>query len=202
MKILGLFTLSAVCLATQLAASPIVPTSYSYNQGPWGYWDDTGSQLTDGLYNDLIPGVNLATPNAYNWVGFSGGTPSVTFNFGSSVTIDQVSLSMAHWTPAAVYLPSQVLLNSTAFAVNSGNYPNMNHALLEFSGSWIGSTLTLTITPGYPGVWTFLDEVTFNQAAPKASPGNTVPDATSTLPLIAAALAGLFVVRKKSTQMA
>jgi hypothetical protein len=66
------FAVVGVCLASQLAASPIVPASYSYNQGPWSYWDDTGKQLTDGLYNGLIPGVNLATPDAYNWVGFSG----------------------------------------------------------------------------------------------------------------------------------
>ena len=202
MKFVRFVALSAigVCLATQLAASPITPTSYSYNQGPWGYWDDTGSQLTDGLYNALIPGVNLATPNAYNWVGFAGGTPSVTFNFGSSVTIGNVSLSMANWTPAGVYLPSLVVINSSNFAVNPGSYPNMDHVLLNFAGSWTGSSLTLTLTPAYTGVWTFIDEVTFTQADPIINPGNSVPEASATLPLMAAVMAGLLLARKKSAQ--
>jgi hypothetical protein len=199
MKILGLFTLSAVCLATQLAASTIVPTSYSYNQSPWGYWDDTGSQLTDGLYNALIPGVNLATPDAYNWVGFSGGTPSVTFNFGSSVTINNLTLSMANWTPAGVYLPNLVAINSSNFAVNPASYPNMDHVLLSFGGGWTGSSLTLALTPAYAGVWTFIDEVTFTKADATIRPGNAVPDATAALPLMTVALAGLFLARRKSS---
>ncbi|HEY8994298.1 MAG TPA: hypothetical protein VIM71_06545 [Lacunisphaera sp.] len=200
MKLIRLLALSpaGVCLAIQLAASPITPTSYSYNQAPWGYWDDTGSQLTDGLYNALIPGVNLATPDAYNWVGFAGGTPSVTFNFGASVTINSLALSMANWTPAAVYLPNLVVINSSNFAVNPGSYPNMDHVLLSFNGSWTGNSLTLTLTPAYTGVWTFVDEVTFTKADPTTKPANTVPDASATLPLMAAALSGLFVARKKS----
>lgn len=200
MKFVRFFALSAVgvCLATQLAASPITPTSYSYNQAPWSYWDDTGSQLTDGLYNALVPGVNLATPDAYNWVGFSGGTPSVTFNFGSSVTINSLALSMANWTPAGVYLPNLVVINSSNFALNPGSYPNMDHVLLNFGGSWTGSSLTLTLTPAYTGVWTFIDEVSFTKADSNVRPSNTVPDASATLPLMAAALAGLFVARRKS----
>jgi hypothetical protein len=108
---------------------------------------------------------------------------------------------MANWNPAGVYLPGWVAINATNFAVDPSGYPAMNHALLSFNGSWTGSSLTLTLTPPYPGVWTFIDEVTFSQARPGmgSGTGSTVPDATDTLPLAFVAFAGLFVARRQST---
>jgi hypothetical protein len=180
-----------LCGFCQLSASPIVPTSYSFNMGP-GYGDDTGSQLTDGLYAPLIPSVSLT---GYEWVGWDGGNPSITFNFGSEVSINQVSLSMANWTAAAVYLPEAVVIGGSAFAVNPLAYPNLDHALLTFDIGWTGSSLTIDLDSSY-NRWIFLDEVTFNEGPAQGS-GNTVPDATATLPLIASALAGMFALRRR-----
>lgn len=184
-----------LALATSLLATPIVPTSYSYNVGfgPSGsYPDETGGQLTDGLYNAIIPGSNLGTPNAVNWVGFDnyrGG--SFTFNFANSVTIDSVSLSMVRWNPAGVYLPASVTVGSTNFSVNESSYTDMDLALLTFGGSWTGTSLTVTIAAG--GYWTFVDEVTFNQQTST----NTVPDSTGTLALMSLSVAALFAVRRR-----
>ena len=180
-------------LADGLLANPIVPVSYEYINGrvPYQYWDDTGGQLTDGLYNALIPHVNLAVPDAFNWVAF-GGAGEVTFNFASNVTIQNISVSMARWEPAAVYLPSSILVNGTPHAINAGSYVDTDHALIDLNGSWTGSALTLYFTSA--GQWTFLDEVTFDGSS-DASP---VPEAGSTLALVGATLLGLLAVRRRS----
>lgn len=194
MKTRYLSALAALlCGFCQLSASPIVPTSYSFNMGP-GYGDDTGSQLTDGLYAPLVPGVSLT---GYEWVGWDGGNPSITFNFGSVVSINQVSLSMANWTAAAVYLPEAIAIGGTAFAINPLSYPNLNHALLSFDIGWTGSSLTIDLDSSY-NRWIFLDEVTFNEG-PAQDSGNSVPDASATLPLLAVGLASLAALRRRST---
>lgn len=195
MKRLLLLSFLGLALAARLTATQIHPVSYVYNQGPYGYWDDTGEQLTDGLYNALIPQTNLGVPNAYNWVGFAGGRPSFTFDFGGTVTVQSVSLSMAKWNPAGVYLPSQVLVNATPFTVNDNAYVDMDHALVTLSGSWTGSSLTVLITPGYEGVWTFIDEVTF--AGTTGNAQNSVPETGSTSLLVGTALLGLFAARTR-----
>ncbi len=172
-----------------------MPTSYSFNPTiSWGYIDDTGSQLTDGVYAPVEPGVSLTT---YEWLGWDGSNPSITFNFGSEVSIDQVSLSMAHWTNAAVYLPESIVIGGTAFTVNPADYPNLNHALLTFDIAWTGSSLTIDLDSSH-NRWIFIDEVTFNEG-PVQGQGNEnrVPEASATLPLVASALVGLFALRRR-----
>ncbi len=194
MKIARLSTLAAFLLgfASQAAAAPIVPSSYSFNMGP-GYWDDTGSQLTNGLYSDMSGGLTLAS--AYEFVGWDGGVPSITFNFGSVVTLNEVSLSFANWNSAAVYVPSQIKIGSDLFSVDPSSYAGNIHPFLSFSGSWTGSSLTLDLISSQSR-WIFVDEVVCNEG-PAAGNGNTVPDAAATLPLLGAALAGMMVLRRR-----
>ena len=191
----------ALCVSTRLAATPIVPVSYTYAASPWGYWDDTGGQLTDGLYNGLIPGVSLATPDAYNWVGWSGNVPSVTFDFGATVTIQSLTIDAALWTPAGVYLPGQVTINADTFNVTPDGYTgfaNMDRAILNFGGSWTGSTLTLNFTAApNTGAWTFLDEVSFDGHVG----GNSVPDSGATLAYLMLAFAILVLVAKRNRKV-
>jgi hypothetical protein len=191
---LGLFT------AVTLSAGPLTPLSYTLNSSPWQYWDDTGSQLTDGLYNAIVPGANLGVPDAYNWVGWLGNNPSITFNFSQVVTVDSLTLSTVRWEPAGVYLPTQVLINSNAFSVNNV-FPDTNKAQLTFNGTWTGTTLSLGLTS--VGGWTFLDEVTFDGqiGAPSAPPSQSVPDTGTTLAyvVIAAAALGWQAMRSRHT---
>jgi hypothetical protein len=188
MKRLFLSVLFVLCLATSLSAAPIIPVSYTSNYTSGSYPDDTGTQLIDGLLNGLIPTVSLATPNAYNWVGWEGyGNPSLTFNFGAPVTINKVSIDMANWNPAGVYLPSQVKINSSVFNV-TGVFPNMDRVQLTFSGTWSGQYLTLDLQSG--GYWTFIDEVSFD-----GSQGvrNSVPEPSSLAYLAFASLAVIWL---------
>jgi hypothetical protein len=191
---------AALCSAIQLSATPIVPTSYTQVNDPWAYWDDTGTQLTDGLYNDIIPTLNLGVPTAYNWVGWSNNTPNITFNFGQEVTITSLSLSTVRWEPAAVYLPTQVMINSDTFAV-TGTFAQMDKALLTFNGSWTGSTLHLGMVAG--GQWTFLDEVTFDgfvgrpQDNNNNNNNNRVPEGGATAALLLLSLGLCAALRRR-----
>ena len=193
--------LALVCFSSLVAgvsAAPIIPTSYNYNVSPWGYWDDTGTQLTDGLYNNVIPGANLATPDAYNWVGWDGNSPSITFNFNQVVTINTLALSSVKWTNAAVYLPTQVTIGSDVFSVNDGDYTNLDKALLSFNGSWTGTALTVQLERG--GQWTFLDEVSFDGvigAGTNNPPSNNVPDESSVMVMLGLGLIAAVVGRAR-----
>lgn len=182
-------------IAAGVSATPLTPTSYVHNNGASGsYPDDTGSQLTDGLLNNIIPSVNLGTPDSFNWVGWDlGRNPSVTFNFGQIVTVNQVSIDTVRWEPAGVYLPTQVKIGSSLFSVGSG-YTNMDKALLTFNGSWTGSSLTLDMTAG--GYWTFVDEVSFDGhvGAPTQQPTAQAPDGTSTALMLLIGFVGVSAV--------
>lgn len=177
-------------LAVSLAAAPalavtLTPTSYSNNTSPYAYVDDTGTQLTDGLFNAVVPGSNLATPDAYNWVGWSNINPSITFDFGQVVTVMNLSLSTVRWEAAGVYLPDKVNINLESFTV-TGLYPNLDKAVLSFNGSWTGSTLTIELERN--AEWTFLDEVTFEGrlGAPTQTP-TPAPEAGATMLYLIAA---------------
>jgi hypothetical protein len=192
MKRLFLVLSIIIGLTARLTALPLAPTSYTYlnGYGPYGYLDETGDQLTNGVYNGLIPGINLATPDAYEWVAF-GGTGEVSFHFASNVTVQNITISMAQWTPAAVYLPPSITVNSTVFNINAGAFSNMDHAIISLNGSWTGTDLTLYFT--YGGQWTFLDEVTFSGVGA----GNSVPESGSTMIMAMGAVLGLLAVRSR-----
>lgn len=196
MKLLRLTSLTALmaALLSQASAAPIVPLSYSFTGYNGGHPDDTGNQLTNGLYADLVPGLSLATNN--EWVGWDGGTPSITFNFGSVVTINQVSLSMGNWNNAAVYLPEDIVIGGTAFTVDPFGYTPLSHTLLVFNGGWTGSSLTINLDSSF-NRWIFIDEVTFNEGPAENGNGNSVPDASATLPLLAIGLAGFAALRRR-----
>ena len=191
----------ALCAASSLAATPITPSSYVITGSPYGYVDDSGKQLTDGIYNSMIPGVSLASdspPNpypAYDWVGWHGNSPSIDFDFGAVVTIQSVTVSFALWTPAGVYLPAQAVVNSTLFNIAAdgmGNYSNMDRVKLTFDGNWTGSNLTLNLNQAQ-FAWMFVDEVLFETAATTQPPTNAVPEgaATSVYVVVAVGLLGL-----------
>jgi hypothetical protein len=184
-------TVLTLALLGRLAATTVTPTSYSFNQGP-GYGDETGNQLTNGAFSDMSGGLTYAS--AYEFVGWDGGVPSITFNFATSVMLNQISLSFANWTSAAVYVPDQVKIGGTTFAIDPNSFVGNNHPAFTFSGSWTGSSVTVDLISTHSR-WIFVDEVTFHEGQ-----GSTpsVPDSTTTLPLLAAALAGLACLRRRA----
>lgn len=175
-------------LLGRLAAAPITPLSYSFNQGP-GYGDETGNQLTNGVLADMSGGLTLAS--SYEFVGWDGGVPSITFDFGTTVTLNEISLSLANWTGAAVYIPEQVKIGGDTFAIDPARFTGNTHPAFTFSGSWTGSALTVDLISSHSR-WIFVDEVSFHEGR---GAGAAVPDSPITLVLLAIALAVLACLR-------
>jgi hypothetical protein len=153
-------------------ATPVIPLSYTATVGEgvaqggsFNYLDETGGQLTDGVYgiNDWM--ANLGNGNAYEWVGWRVADPVLTFQFAGPVTITQVGIDFNRTEPAGlIFLPNAVTIGSTDFTPAPDAIPESTRGTLFFDGLWVGNTLTIHLADANPNNWIFVDEVTFNVA--------------------------------------
>ncbi len=163
--ILALFAV----LVRPATAGIIVPASYTATTGQgwaeggtWNYFDDTGVQLTDGIYGVDNWTANLGYGNAQEWVGWITVNPTLTFAFNSPVTVNKVSIDFARAEPGAgIYLPTQVTIGGVAFALSGAELADQTRGTLEFVGSWTGNSLSVEITTRGRN-WVFVDEVQFS----------------------------------------
>lgn len=200
------FSLPLFALAAQIAASgavllPSASNPYAYSPGldplpnhGFGVLKcaDFGVKLTDGAYGDLVPGERLASADPSAWVEFSG-IGEATFHFSGSPTIRNVTVSLANWTPAAIYLPDAFRINGE-IVTYSGTFPDMNRALISLDGEWTGADLTLNFSR-VGGGYFFLDEVSFY-----GTPGEgvaAVPEPASCASWTALGVAGLALKRRR-----
>jgi hypothetical protein len=174
----GVVFLITLFTHTLVFAVPIVPVSYVATPGEgmaqggtFNYFDDTGSQLTDGMYGVNDWRTDLGNGPAYEWVGWKVADPTITFTFSSSVTIDQVGIDFNRdeEADASIFLPPTVTINGMNFSVDPNAIPDMTRGTVDFNGSWTGTTLTVTLTDGDPTRWIFVDEMPFD-AVPVPEP--------------------------------
>src|SRR5580692_6062496 len=100
------------------SAIPLVPISYTATPGEgiaqggyYNYFDDTGHQLTDGIYGVNDWSANLGNGIAYEWVGWRVADPTITFQFSTPVTINQVGIDFNKTTSDMIFLPSSVTID-------------------------------------------------------------------------------------------
>ncbi len=159
-------------------AEVLVPSSYTATPGEgiaqggaYNYFDETGSQLIDGIYGANNRHANLRKGPAYEWVGWRVANPIITFYFPEPVTIDQVGINFNRTKCAAlIHFPSTVNIGGTDFTVADNAILVGTHGMVDFSGSWTGTTLTVTLTDNDPKRWIFVDEITFDGVASFAVP--------------------------------
>jgi hypothetical protein len=164
------FVLFALVLAGSSAgATSLFPTNYTATPGEgiaqggyYNYFDDTGTQLTDGIYGVNNWSANLGNGIAYEWVGWRVADPVISFQFSAPVTINQVGIDFNRTESAQIFLPSTVTIDGTDFTVNPNAIPDASRGTLFFDGNWTGTTLTLNLTDCSTSDWIFVDEVTFN----------------------------------------
>lgn len=182
----------------------------SASGGSFNYWDrdysgagsvppttaphtTDGETLTGGL-GDLTDGViptqdwnlveNLAGSGPY--VGWLLTNPVITFHFGSTVSIDTMTLYLADSNFGGVAPPASVDIDGTnhAIADPAGSDPfSVSFSGLGFSGS------SLTIQLFRTNAWIFLSEVTFEGAQQISAPGGIL--------LFGSALFGLGLARRR-----
>ena len=189
----GVAFLMILLTGAPLLAVPIVPVSYvatpgeGTNEGGYfNYFDDTGSQLTDG-----VDGVNdwkadLGNGPAYEWVAWRVTNPVITFTFANPITLDRIGIDFNRDEQplSQIFLPATVTINGVNFAVNPNAIPDTTRGTVFFNGSWTGTNVTVTLTDNDPTRWIFVDEVTFDAVS--------VPE-PSALPLLTGGF-GLFIL--------
>jgi hypothetical protein len=158
--------------SSSAAATSLVPTNYVATPGEgtaqggyYNYFDDTGHQLTDGIYGVNDWSANLGNGIAYEWVGWRVADPTITFQFFAPVTINQVGVDFNRTESDLIFLPSTVVIGGTDFTVNPNAIPDDTRGTLFFNGSWTGTTLTVNLSDCSTSDWIFVDEITFNGVA-------------------------------------
>ncbi len=167
--LLSALVLPVLWHSTAVAAA-LVPASYTATPGEgiaqggtFNYFDDTGGQLTDGIYGANDWSADLGNGNAYEWVGWTVANPSITFQFSGPVTISQVGIDFNRNEEAPqIFLPNSVNVGGNGFTVAPNAIPDDSRGTLFFNGSWTGTTLTINLADANTARWIFVDEITFN----------------------------------------
>ena len=176
-------SLATACFASQAGAAEVVPVSYSFDQatgcGSYCYHDESGGQLTDGVYGVEGWAVNLGNGNAQEWVGWVY-TPivNIDFHFATAVDISEVRIGTTQDSVGDVVLPSVAVFKSTdglawslvsqlsvaESSTNDRSYLGLGpHTTLTLSGLGITnvSYMRVALSESADGPWTFADEVDF-----------------------------------------
>jgi len=157
-----------------VGAGLIMPIAYTAPPGGTGmvtYFDDTGSQLTDGQTgtDDIL--ADLGNGSAYEWVGWTELTDPVTlvFTFSQAVTISEIQIGFSHRDGFGVFVPSEVDINamvpttsygSSSFNLGADDVPNNQRADLTFSGPFTATQVQIILHHRDRG-WILVDEVRF-----------------------------------------
>ena len=166
-------------LATQPALATIItPSSYTATPGQgtaqgggYNYFDDTGSQLTDGVLGGHYWGDNLGNGPAYEWVAWFTIDPVLTFNFGAPVNISQVTIDFNR--NGGISLPSSVVIGGTSFTLTGNELPSGTRGSLNFAVALNGvNSVQINLSDFNNNNWIFVDEVQFSgSSAATPEPG-------------------------------
>jgi len=130
--------------------------------GMVSFFDDTGSQLADGILgtDDILTDQGLGT--AYEWVGWTDLTDPVTLTFTlqADVSIPAVEIGFNHREGLGVFVPSRVTINGMSFEPAGDAVPNNKRSDLSFPGPFNGPVVTIVLHHRGRG-WILVDEVRF-----------------------------------------
>jgi hypothetical protein len=173
--IISLFFVFSLLSFAPAFCAEIVPTSYVFDITPpvWGFPDDTGFQLIDGLYGD---DHIIGSPANYPWVGWhydNEGTRLVTidFTFAEKSSFNRIEVGAYKQYNSIVPLPSVDIFVSSdgslwgspiASYAPSSDLPNeMRYTLtldkLDISTQYARVSLSHEMT----GYWIISDEIDF-----------------------------------------
>jgi hypothetical protein len=152
------------------AKAMLMPSSYVYETLPsLDYADDTGGQLIDGRFGS----DNWRTERAYEWVGWFGAHPVMTFNLGASEAISSVEVGFNKDFGAIIALPYLVQISFSydgvgfgdpwTYTIDNRSYYNGERYPISFDTTGAqGKYVRLDMLGGG---WTFMDEVQFDDVS-------------------------------------
>lgn len=153
--------------------SPIAYTAPPGETGTVTYFDDTGTQLTDGQTGTDAILADLGHGWDYEWVGWTEAIDPVTltFFFEGTVIISEVQVGLSHCDGFGVFVPSELTINavvptisyeSAGFNLAADDVPNNQRADLTFSGPFTASQVQIILHHRGRG-WILVDEIRFLQ---------------------------------------
>jgi hypothetical protein len=205
------------CISSFVGSSyalPVTPTSYTFvpgtKQGTYSYIDETGNQLTDGLYG---PSRLWSQADAVPYLGWLAPMVTLNFNFAEATTFESVTVSALQAWLGNIVLPDVFLYasndgvswtpvaNLVTPETSANNYAKANLTLdgLNVTAQYLQIELRRNVL----GPWIFTDEVTFNSLDPlegqSTTPATTVPEAGTTLALLGIGISSLALFRKRNS---
>jgi hypothetical protein len=155
------------CVAS---AQQVVPSGYVHQSPPEGqaqggtfnYFDDTGTQLIDGILGANDWTADLGNGQAQEWVGWRFANPTIDFSFASPVSVTRVEIGLNRTENAGIYIPSTVTIAGSSTTLPFDLFADGNRAWVAFDVSLApSSTLALTLADVGSSRWIFVDEVRF-----------------------------------------
>ena len=155
---------------TSTVSLPVAPDyipvlSYTTPPGETGmvsFFDDTGSQLTDGKKgsDDIL--TDLGHGPAYEWVGWTDQTEPITLTFilPAQANLSAVELGLNHHDGLGIFVPATVTINGVSFEPDALAVPNNQRADLTFSAPFDGPLVIIVLNHRGRG-WILVDEVSF-----------------------------------------
>lgn len=141
---------------------PILYTAPAGETGMVSYFDDTGNQLSDGIFgnDDILADAGFGL--AYEWVGWTEATDPITltFNFTGQVDISAVEIGFYHRDGMGIFIPSRVSINSQSFDLSEDDVANNTRGDLTFPGPFSGPAVQIALQHRGRG-WILVDEIRF-----------------------------------------
>jgi hypothetical protein len=126
------------------------------------YSDETGNQLTDGIFgtDDILSDQGSGT--AFDWVGWTDLTEPITLTFTlqADASIGVIEIGIYHRDGLGIFVPSRVTINGQSFDLSSDEIPNNQRMDLTFPGPFTAPTVTIVLNHRGRG-WILIDEVHF-----------------------------------------
>lgn len=201
--------IAAGAAAASVNAVQVTPESYTFNpsaqQGTYMYGDETGTQLTDGLFGvDRI----VTAADAYQYVGWKQTPVTINFEFDGLTSIDTVTVSALQAWIGNIVLPDVFVYTSTdgqtwtqvssLITPESSLNNSKNTDLVLGNLGLMTEHLQLQLHRNNVGPWIFVDEVSFsNNFSQDERIAASVPEGGATVSLLGLGLLGLTTLRRK-----
>jgi len=130
--------------------------------GMVSFFDDSGTQLTDGILGSDDFMADQGNGTAYEWVGWTELTDpiTITFRLEEGASISAVQIGFNHRDGLGIFVPGSVTINGTRFELEAEAVPNNQRADLTFYGPFQGPVVEIILHHRGRG-WILIDEVKF-----------------------------------------
>jgi len=198
-RLLAALSVGALSAAfTPLSAQLITAVGYTATPGQgqaqggsYNYFDDGGTQLTDGVLGVNNWAANLGNGNAQEWVGWLKVSPSLLFTLPSYFQVTQVRIGFNNSQSfGGIYLPVDVTINGAAFALAGNEVPSGERGWVSFSTNVFANQVQIDLEDRNNGRWIFVDEVEIYGTS-------TVPEPSSFALLLAGASVTALLARRR-----